>query len=203
MNWDIFILNFLCASWTDRSSVSVPRLDISHYVTEELVPVPTLWNNDAPHAQDTLTPVRNGLLERSQGRYLEALDRDNRRNAASFPSPNDNERSSIQTRFPLSPVNNSNFFSRRHILRRHNVTAGDRPATARQPSPPPCPTLGRNVTAGDRPATARQPSPPPCPTLGRNVTAGDRPATARQPAPPQCPTPARSVTAWDRSATAS
>jgi hypothetical protein len=63
MNWDIFIPNFLCASRADRSSVSVPRLDISHYVTEELVPVPTLWNN-APHSQDTLTPVRNGLLEK-------------------------------------------------------------------------------------------------------------------------------------------
>jgi hypothetical protein len=31
MNWDIFIPNFLCASRTDGSSASLPRLDISHY----------------------------------------------------------------------------------------------------------------------------------------------------------------------------
>jgi hypothetical protein len=30
MNWDIFLLKFLCVSRTDRSPESVPRLDISH-----------------------------------------------------------------------------------------------------------------------------------------------------------------------------
>jgi hypothetical protein len=34
MNWDIFIPNFLCASRTDRSSVYVPRPDISHYAAQ-------------------------------------------------------------------------------------------------------------------------------------------------------------------------
>lgn len=57
MNWDIFLPNFLCISWTDRSLVPVPQLDISYDVTEELVPCPaTLWNK-THQTLDSLTPA--------------------------------------------------------------------------------------------------------------------------------------------------
>ena len=51
----------------------VPLLDISHYVTEDLVPVPTstgvptLVDSNAPPALDTATPARIGFLSRLFG----------------------------------------------------------------------------------------------------------------------------------------
>ena len=53
-------------SQPDVSYAPMPRLDISHHVTEELVPVPTPVDN-APPALDTATPARSGIFARIFG----------------------------------------------------------------------------------------------------------------------------------------
>ena len=60
-------------SLPDVPHVSAPPLDISHYVTEDLVPVPTSTgvptsvDSNAPPALDTATPARIGFLSRLFG----------------------------------------------------------------------------------------------------------------------------------------
>ena len=60
-------------SQPDVPHVSAPPLDISHYVTEDLVPVPTSTgvptsvDSNAPPALDTATPARIGFLSRLFG----------------------------------------------------------------------------------------------------------------------------------------
>ena len=54
-------------SQPDVPHLSAPPLDISHHVSEELVPVPTPVDTNAPPALDTTTPARIGFLSRLFG----------------------------------------------------------------------------------------------------------------------------------------
>ena len=56
-------------SQPDVPHLSAPPLDISHHVSEELVPVPTPVDTNAPPALDTttVTPARIGFLSRLFG----------------------------------------------------------------------------------------------------------------------------------------
>ena len=66
MNIEASSIHASPVSQPDVPHVSAPPLDISHHVTEELVPVPTPVDN-APPALDTATPARSGFLARLFG----------------------------------------------------------------------------------------------------------------------------------------
>ncbi len=69
MNIEASSIHASPVSQPDVPLVSAPPLDISHHVTEDLVPVPTPMDNNAPPALDTATPARlgSGFLARLFG----------------------------------------------------------------------------------------------------------------------------------------
>jgi hypothetical protein len=87
-------------SQPDISHVAAPLLGISHHVTEDLVPVPTPVDTNAPPALDIATPARSGFLARLFGsngpRQQEARYITDRRRAVSpdavLASPSEEQR---------------------------------------------------------------------------------------------------------------
>ena len=67
MNLGASLIHASPVSQPDVPQVSAPLLDISHHVSEVLVPVPTPVDTNAPHALDTATPARIGFLSRLFG----------------------------------------------------------------------------------------------------------------------------------------
>ena len=67
MNLGASLVHASPVSQPDVPQVSAPLLDISHHVSEVLVPVPTPVDTNAPHALDTATPARIGFLSRLFG----------------------------------------------------------------------------------------------------------------------------------------
>ena len=101
-------------SLPDVPHVSAPPLDISHYVTEDLVPVPTSTgvptsvDSNAPPALDTATPARIGFLSRLFGSNGLRQQPDCLRRKATSQTAGV---LSALVQFPLPPVKTSDFFS--------------------------------------------------------------------------------------------
>ena len=105
-------------SQPDVPHVSAPPLDISHYVTEDLVPIPTQVDSNAPPALDTATPARIGFLSRlfgSNGLRQQPEEESYTQTAGVL---------SALVQFPLPPVKTSDFFSFRLALKQPNNLKG-------------------------------------------------------------------------------